>query len=113
MPPAPPLRPESVSANSSGRLEPLTPSMRTSSKSVGEGRWGRSRVAGGLLAPFQVARVAVLDCCTQLLHALLHSLPRSLGEPGSEAALGPPVGDCLEQRTDQGVVSGCRASATV
>ena len=43
------------------------------------GRWGRSRVAGGLLAPFQVARVAVLDCCAQLLHALLHSLPRPLG----------------------------------
>jgi hypothetical protein len=40
----------------------------------------------------------------QLLHALLHSLPRSLGEPGSEAALGPPVGNCLGQRADQGAV---------
>ena len=38
--------------------------MRTSAKSVGEGRSRRSNVAGGLWLPFRVARVAVLDCCT-------------------------------------------------
>ena len=38
--------------------------MRTSAKSVGEGRSRRSNVAGGLWFPFRVARVAVLDCCT-------------------------------------------------
>ena len=102
-----------VEGNTGGQEDLPGRSMRTSAKSVGEGRWGRSRVAGGLWAPFQVACVAVLDCCTQLLRASLHSLPWFLGEPGSEAALGPPVGDSLEQRTDQGVVNRCRASVTV
>ena len=40
-------------------------SMRTSAKSVGEGRWARSNVAGGQWPPHRVARGAVLDCCTR------------------------------------------------